>query len=140
MLTRSLILTLVVCCFSAGCVAEDGLAAGEGLAEDSTGTVEQESKSSWSCGNLPPNVKCVGYVSIFAIELLVNNVRILNHSELTILERSLNDLSVTLKDVLDVNVILKNIEISVLNNFLNRFKIDIDLEDINVCAVGVACK
>jgi hypothetical protein len=120
-----------------GCVGVDS------SAEDSTGTVSENSSSHWQCADLSAGVSCVGHISAFAITVLVKNTRALNNNEVNVLSNDLNKLSVLDGNVLDKNQILNDVEVTVLQDFLNKFNIIVSNNDIDVCTnvLGIqSCK
>jgi hypothetical protein len=58
---------------------------------------------------------------------------VLSDSELDILSNDLNDISILNGDILNKNTILNNFEVGVLEDFLNKFAIDVTKNDIDVC-------
>jgi hypothetical protein len=124
MTIRSLMLTLAV--GFAGCVATD--------ATDETATATQQT-GGFSCQNKQniQVVSCIGSISVLPIDIDVKNVRVLDNSELNVLSNDLNNLSVLDGNVLDNNKILNDAEVTVLQDFLNKFDIDVTRNDIDVC-------
>lgn len=135
---RSLIPALAVGCLTVGCVGD------ESAEEALTGAEEQESSTLWKCKNAKSAVSCVGLVAAFPITIDVKNVRALNSAELNILNLDLSNFSLLNQNEVDVNNVLNGLELTVLNDFLNKFKINVTNNDINVCATvligGLICK
>ncbi len=144
---RSMIAVLAVGCLVAGCIPEDS------RAEDSAGTVSEESQpalehpevvaefangDNFKCKSvLLMGVPCVGFINIFPISLLIKNVKILNDLELEVLVKALNDLAILNKNEINVEKVLKNVEITALNVFINHLDIDIDIDDSFNCLINV---
>ena len=130
---RSMIITLAVGCWAGGCVAGD---TGDLSTDDPTGETTAYSSSPWSCSNKDNVVAvgCVGPISIFPIiNVDIKNVRFLNDNELNVLSNDLNNLSILDGNVLDHNKILNDVEVTVLDDFLNKFDIDVTKNDIDDC-------
>jgi len=103
-------------------------------ADDQTAAVEQHT-GGFNCVNKASivGVECIGSISVLPITVDVKNVGVLNGNNLTILSNDLNDLSIKDVDVLDNNKILNDVEVTVLQDFLNKFLINVSNNDINVC-------
>lgn len=131
MMIRSLMLSLVVA--FAGCVAS-------GDAADETGTAEQET-GGFTCSNKLniQVVSCVGSISVLPISVDVKNVRALNDNELNVLSNDLNHVSILDGGILNQSKILNDAEVTVLQDFLNKFDIDVTKNDVNVCVVAGIC-
>jgi hypothetical protein len=139
MMIRSFILALALGSLTFGCVAD------ESSAEDPTGTESQETNTSlWKCKNKSgPSVFCSGGLSILPITVNVVNTRVLNDAELKILNIDLTNVSILSQNEVDINKVLSNIEVTVLQDFLNKFKINVTDNDVNVCTAvlaGLLCK
>lgn len=89
-------------------------------------------------------VQCVGGISILnGISIDVKNVGVLDNNKLSILDQDLNNLKILDGNILDGNKILDDIQLTVLDDFLNRFVINVTKNDIDVCAlIGIlqVCK
>src|SRR5713101_7168500 len=81
-------------------------------------------------GAVQVQVVCIGNISTFPITVTVKNVRVLDDNEINVLSNDLNDLSVSDNNVLDGNKILNDIDVTVLNDFLNKFKINVSNNDV----------
>jgi hypothetical protein len=119
--------------FAVGCVGADE------VADDPTAAVSQDVNGGWVCGNKSSKtVGCVGPISILNISVDVKNVKALNKNQLNVLSNDLNNLSILDGNILDQNKILNDVEVTVLEDFLNKFKIIVTKNDILVCVVNVA--
>jgi len=121
-----------------GTLGYAGSAAADGAATQSGG-------GNFSCSNKLDIsvVQCVGSISVLPISIDVKNVRALDGNELTILSGDLNHLSVLDGNILDHNKILNDVEVTTLQDFLNKFAIDVTKNDVDVCTtvLGAAlCK
>jgi hypothetical protein len=128
MLIRSMMLMIA----AVGCVG-----VGDATKEtEETATVENQSiVPNFECLNQASlQVACVGDVAaILPITVNIKDVRVLSDSELDILSNDLNDISILNGDILNKNTILNNFEVGVLQDFLNKFAIDVTKNDIDVC-------
>jgi hypothetical protein len=135
---RSLILALALGCLTGGCVGE------ESAADDPTATETQDSTSLWNCKNKNKGVFCSGLVSVFPITIDIKNVRALNKTELNILNVDLSNLSILSQNDLDIDRVLTNVEVTVLDDFLNKLHIFVTKNDVDVCGItvlgGTICK
>ena len=95
--------------------------------EQQTGVFDCHNKSAIS------GVECVGVIAIFPIDIDVKNVGVLSNNDLDVLNGSLNHLSVLDGGILNHNTILNDAEVTVLDDFLNKFDIDVTKNDIDVC-------
>jgi len=128
---RSKILTLAVGCWVGGCVAGD---TGDLSADDPTAEASAATSTPWTCSNNAVSVVCVGSIALLPIiNVNVEDVRALNNNELNVLSNDLNHLSILDGGVLDHNKILNDVELTVLDDFLNKFIINVTDNDINVC-------
>jgi hypothetical protein len=114
----------------AGCVAS-------GDATDDQASVAQNNGGGFTCINKfdIQVVSCIGSISVLPINVNVKDVRVLNDNELTVLSNDLNDLSVLDGGILNNNKILNDVEVSVLEDFLNKFLINVSHNDIDVCTL-----
>jgi hypothetical protein len=89
-------------------------------------------------------VACVGDIlAVLPITVTIKDVRVLSDSELDVLSNDLNDLAILNGDILDKNTILNHFEVGVLQDFLDKFNIDVTKNDIDVCTTvlgGLFCK
>jgi hypothetical protein len=124
---RSLMLALAVGTF-VGCVdtadtADEQTAA----AEQHTGGFDCQNKASIV------GVECIGSIAVLPINVDIKNVGVLDGNKLSVLNDDLNHLSVLDGNILDNNKILNDVEVTVLQDFLNKFLINVSKNDINVC-------
>ena len=83
------------------------------------------------------SVVCTGDISILN-GLSVSVDKTLNGNQLNVLSGDLNNLKITDINILDGNKILNDVEVTVLQDFLNKFNINVTKNDIDVCAlVGI---
>ena len=146
MTIRYMVFTLAVC-LAVGCVTEGssdevGLLGGDPSADEPT---LADPAPNFKCLNAATVqlVSCSGIVAIFPIKIDISNVDILSNNDLNVLNNALNQLAILNHLNVDVNNVLKKVELEVLNVFLNKFNVDIDLDDNNVCTVlvgGLLCK
>jgi hypothetical protein len=129
---------MLICALGfAGCVAS---------ADDQTGAVEQHTGGSSGCQNnsVISGVTCVQSISILnGLTVNIKDVNALDNNKLSVLSGDLNGLSILDGDILDYNTILNDVEVTVLNDFLNKFNINTTVSKIDVCAlVGIlqVCK
>jgi hypothetical protein len=78
-------------------------------------------------------VGCIGGIALLPITVNVKDVRVLTDNELEVLSDNLNGLSLLYGGILNHNTILNNVEVDVLEYFLNDFDIDVSDNDVNVC-------
>jgi len=104
-------------------------------AADQTATAEQQTGGGFDCQNklTIQVVQCVGSISVLPITVDVKDVRALNDNELNVLSNDLNHVSILDGGILNNDKILNDVEVSVLEDFLNKFDIDVSKNDINVC-------
>ena len=135
MFTRSMML---ICALGfAGCVgAADS-------ADDQTGSVEQHTGGGggFTCVNKLniQVVSCIGSISVLpVINVNIKDVRVLNDNELNVLSGDLNGLSILDGGILNNDKILNDVEVTALDDFLNKFNVNVTKNDIDVCAlVGI---
>jgi hypothetical protein len=149
---RTTFLALAVSCFAAGCVTEDsateeaaGTVGEANATEEAAGTAtELLGGSPWACKNVISGVSCVGKINLLPVNVDIKNVSVLDDADLDILNGSLNHLWLLSGNEINVSKILSDVELTVLEDFLNDFDLDITHNDINVCAVavlgGLLCK
>lgn len=127
MLIRTMMLALAVGTF-VGCVDSAD------PADDQTGAVEQHT-GGFSCVNKASIsvVQCVGSIAVLPITVNVKDVSVLDDSDLNILSNDLNHLSILDGGILNNDKILNDVEVTVLQDFLNKFLINVSKNDIDVC-------
>jgi hypothetical protein len=115
-----------------GCVGASDAADESATAQNtgSGGLFDCQNKNSVS-------VVCTGDISILN-GLSVSVDKTLNNNQLNVLSNDLNNLKITDINILDGNKILDDVQVVVLNDFLNKFSIPVTVKDIDVCAlVGI---
>ncbi|HEY0480325.1 MAG TPA: hypothetical protein VGD37_22555 [Kofleriaceae bacterium] len=122
---------------AAGCVASSD-AADETAASQANG-------GGFTCLNKASIVvvECIGSISVLPINVDIKNVGVLNNNDLTVLSDDLNKVSILDGGILNNDKILNDVEVSVLEDFLNKFLINVTKNDIDVCTavLGVSlCK
>jgi hypothetical protein len=107
---------------------------GAGVAAAS-GSGQPPTSPNFECANETSiQVACVGDIlGVLPITVIVKDVRVLSDSELNVLSNDLNDLAILNGDILDKNTILNNFEIGVLQDFLDKFGVDVSKNDVDVC-------
>jgi hypothetical protein len=120
---RSMMLAFAVACLGAGAAAAD-----PGAATNTGG-------GGFNCQNKASiaGVECIGSIAVLPINIDVHDVGVLNGNDLDILNNDLNHLSVLDGNILDNNKILNDAEVTVLQDFLNKFAVDVTKNDIDVC-------
>ena len=131
---RSIMLVCAIGALGAvGCVAPSD-AADEAAVSQNTG-----GGGLFDCqNNHSVSVVCTGDISILN-GLTVNVDKTLNGNQLSVLSGDLNNLKVTDINILDGNKILNDVQTTVLNDFLNKFNINVTKNDIDVCALVGIC-
>ena len=127
---RSMMLVLAIgAAAAAGCVASDG------TTDEDNATLSQNSGGGFQCVNKQniQVVSCIGSISILPINVDIKNVRVLNGNELNVLSGDLNHVSILDGGVLNNDKILNDVEVTVLQDFLNKFLINVTKNDIDVC-------
>src|ERR1041384_5766366 len=121
---RSLMLALAVGTF-VGCVDTAD------TADEQTAATEQHT-GGFNCQNKASivGVECIGSIAVLPITVDVKNVGVLDNNKLSILDNDLNNLSIKDINVLDNNKILDDVEVTVLQDFLNKFLINVSKNDI----------
>jgi hypothetical protein len=120
---------------AAGCV-------GASDAADESATSQNNGGGLFSCSNKASisGVQCVGAISILdGLTVNVKDVRVLDGNELNVLSGDLNNVKVLDGNILDGNKILNDVEVTTLNDFLNKFNINVTKNDIDVCALVGIC-
>jgi hypothetical protein len=138
---RSMMLVCAIGTLSAvGCVATGDTSDEAATAQDVTshgggsGLFDCENKASIS------GVQCIGSISILnGMTVNVSNVGNLDADQLSVLSGDLNNVKILDGNILDGNKILNDVDASVLNDFLNKFNIDVTKNDISVCALVGLC-
>ena len=99
------------------------------------GAATQNGGGNFSCSNKASIsvVQCVGSIAVLPISVTVKDVRVLDDNELSILSGDLNHLSLLDGGILDHDKILNDVEVTTLQDFLNKFAIDITKNDVDVC-------
>jgi hypothetical protein len=125
--------------FAVGCVGADA------VMDDPTAAVSQDVTSGFTCSNNKKSkqVICIGSISILPIFVIVKNVKVLNNNQLNVLSDDLNNLAILDGNILDQNKILNDVEVTVLQDFLNKFLVSVTKNDIDVCTDvlgGQICK
>lgn len=95
------------------------------------------------CQNGDIGVGCIGTVAVLPINVLIKDVGVLDDNDLNILSGDLNNVSILDGGILNNNTILNDVYATVLNDFLTKFSIPVDVSDINVCTsvLGISlCK
>src|SRR5882724_7495315 len=117
-------------------VAAVGCVDASNTADDPTGTVSQKTGSSgFVCSNKLSiqGVGCVGSISVLPINVDVKDVGNLSNNDLSILSGDLNNVSILDGGILNNDKILNDVDAAVLNDFLNKFFINVPVNDVNVC-------
>ena len=104
--------------------------------DDETAAVEQHT-GGFNCVNKASivGVECIGSISVLPINVDVKNVGVLDNNKLTVLSGDLNNVSILDGGVLNNDKILNDVEVTVLQDFLNKFLINVTKNDIDVCTV-----
>lgn len=135
---RSMMLVCAIGALGAvGCVGASD-AADEGAVEQNTGG----GGALFDCKNVASIsvVQCVGTLAnVNVLNINVKDVSVLDNSQLNVLSGDLNNLKITDINILNGNKILNDVELTVLNDFLNKFNIDVTKNDIDVCALVGIC-
>jgi hypothetical protein len=108
---------------------------GMGSAAADTQGAETQSGGGFTCLNKASisGVECIGSISVLPISVDVKNVGVLNGNDLTVLSNDLNHVAILDGGVLNHDKILNDAEVTVLEDFLNKFDIDVTRNDIDVC-------
>jgi len=129
MLIRSLLLTLAVGC------AVDGATPDQAGTNEDLATTSQDNLGGFQCANKLDIqvVQCVGSIAVLPININVKDVGVLNDHELNVLSDDLNNLSIKDISILDHAKILDDVEVTVLQDFLNKFLVNVSKNNIDVC-------
>ncbi|MDT9681084.1 hypothetical protein RND61_03190 [Streptomyces sp. TRM76323] len=120
-------------------VAAAGLAALMGGAVAPSAVAASSNERSYECvnwgGGPDHKVDCsdfidVGGVNIGNVNVVVFNDKVLSDNQITVLEKSLNNVEV---NVVDLTLYLKNLEVSVINAY-KSFNIVLSAANIKTCA------
>jgi hypothetical protein len=125
---RSMMLVLAIgAAAAAGCVAQDDV--------DETATAEQHTGGGFNCLNKASitGVECIGSIAVLPIIVDVKNVGVLDGNKLSVLSDDLNHVSILDGGILNNDKILNDAELTVLDDFLNKFLINVSKNDIDVC-------
>jgi hypothetical protein len=88
-------------------------------------------------------VSCVGSIAVLPINVNIKDVSALNNNDLDVLSNDLNNVSILDGGILNNNKILNDVELTVLQDFLNKFVVNVTKNDIDVCTavLGISlCK
>jgi hypothetical protein len=88
-------------------------------------------------------VSCTGPIAVLPVTVNVENVGVLNDSDLSVLSNDLDSLSIKDINILDGNKILDDVQLTVLQDFLDKFNVDVTKNDVDVCATvlgALLCK
>src|ERR1043166_4146491 len=124
-MTRSMLLALALGAVAVtGCMTQD---------EDTSSTAQDT--GGFTCSNKfsIQGVGCVGSISVLPINVDIKNVGVLDNNKLSILSGDLNNVSVLDGGILNNDKILNDVEVTTLNDFLNKFVINVSKNDIDVC-------
>jgi hypothetical protein len=132
---RSMMLALGV----ATAVSYAGTAAADG------GGSTQSSLGGFQCFNKLDIqvVSCVGSIAVLPINIDIKDVRALNDNELSVLSGDLNHVSILDGGILNNDKILNDVQVTVLQDFLDKFLVNVSNNDVDVCTSvlgAVLCK
>ena len=115
--------------FAVGCVGTAD------VADDQTDSVAQEIGGGFTCTNKLSiqGVGCVGSIVVLPINVDIKNVGVLDNNKLSVLSGDLNNVSILDGGILNNDKILNDVEVTTLNDFLNKFVINVTKNDIDVC-------
>jgi hypothetical protein len=102
--------------------------------DDQTASVEQHT-GGFNCVNKASivGVECIGSIAVLPINVDIKNVGVLNNNDLNVLSNDLNKVSILDGGILNNDKILNDVEVTVLQDFLNKFLINVSKNDIDVC-------
>jgi len=78
-------------------------------------------------------VSCVGSIAVLPINVDIKDVGVLNDNDLNVLSGDLNDLSIKDISILDHAKILDDVQVTVLQDFLDKFLVNVSKNSIDVC-------
>jgi hypothetical protein len=78
-------------------------------------------------------VSCVGSIAVLPINVDIKDVGVLNDNDLNVLSDDLNDLSIKDISILDHAKILDDVQVTVLQDFLDKFLVNVSKNSIDVC-------
>jgi hypothetical protein len=117
------------------------LALGAGMGTAAAAPAEQTSTQNTSSGGFDcvnkldiQVVSCVGQIAILPVTVNIKDVGVLDDSDLNVLSNDLNNLSLKDINILDGNKILNDVQLTVLQDFLNKLGLDVSKNDVDVCA------
>lgn len=132
---------MLVCALGAlgaiGCVGASDAADETAVAQNTGG-----SGALFNCKNVASIsvVQCVGTLAnVNVLNINVKDVSVLDNSQLDVLSGDLDNLKIENINILNGNKILNDVELTVLDDFLNKFNIDVTKNDIDVCALVGIC-
>lgn len=85
------------------------------------------------CKNGDIGVGCIGTIAVLPINVLIKDVGILDDNDLKILSDDLNNVSILDGGILNNDKILNDVDVTVLNDFLDKFGIDVSKNNIITC-------
>jgi len=88
-------------------------------------------------------VSCVGSIAVLPINIDIKDIRALDDNELSVLSDDLNHVSILDGGILNNDKILNDLQVTVLQDFLNKFLVNVSKNDIDVCTSvlgAVLCK
>lgn len=131
---RSMMLVCAIGALGAvGCVASSD-AADDGEVAQAT---SHGSGALFDCNNVGSIsvVQCVGtLLNLNLLNIDVKDVRVLDDNELKILDDDLNNLDIGNINILNVTDVLNIVKSNVLSDFLTKFNIVVDKNNVKVCA------
>jgi len=113
--------------------------AGVGTANADPGATAQAPQTSSGGGFQCANkldiqvVSCVGSIAVLPINVDIKDVGVLNDNDLDVLSDDLNDLSIKDINILDHAKILDDVQVTVLQDFLDKFLVNVSKNSIDVC-------
>jgi hypothetical protein len=88
-------------------------------------------------------VSCVGSIAVLPINIDIKDVRALDDNELSVLSGDLNHVSILDGGILNNDKILNDVQVTVLQDFLDKFLVNVSHNDVDVCTSvlgAVLCK
>ncbi len=133
---RSMMLVCAIGALGAvGCVASSD-AADDGVATQASSS-HGGGGALFDCQNVASLsvVQCVGSIlDVNALNINVQDVKVLDDDQIKVLDDDLNNLNIGSINILNVTDVLNIIKSSVLSDFLNKFDINVDKNNVKVCA------